>query len=158
MNFCFNNHYNKYLILLFFILIACQLQEPTKNHGILFLENRSEKLAINKSNRNDVLKIIGQPHSRSVNNENIWIYIERTITKGKYHKLGRHELKSNNTLVLTFDKYGVLKNKELYDINDIQKVKFSKKNTENKLSNKSFVESLLGSVRQKMYGNRNRKK
>ena len=55
-----------------------------------------------------LLKLIGQPHSKSINDEDIWIYLERTLGKGKYHKLGKHVLKENNTLVLTFDKYGVL--------------------------------------------------
>ena len=90
---------------IFFILLGCQLQEPTKNHGILFLDNRSEKLTINKSNKNDVIKIIGQPHSQSIDDNNIWIYFERTLSKGKYHKLGRHVLTKNNTLLLTFDKF-----------------------------------------------------
>ena len=40
------------------ILIGCQLQESSKNHGIVFLKNRSEKLKVNYSNTNDVIKII----------------------------------------------------------------------------------------------------
>ena len=141
-------------MIIFFILINCQLQDPDKNHGILFLENRSNKLIINKSNQNDVLKIIGQPHSRSINNEDIWIFIERTLSKGKYHKLGRHVLKTNNVLVLTFDKYGILSSKEFYNKEDIKKIKFSKKETQNELTKKSFVESFLSSLKAKMYGNR----
>ena len=137
-----------------FILIGCQLQEPTKNHGIVFLENRSNKLLINKTNQNDVLKIIGQPHSKSIKDLNTWIYIERVLTKGKYHKLGKHVLKSNNVLVLSFDKYGVLKAKDFYDKNDIKKMEFSKKKTENKLTKKSFVESFLSSIKEKMYGSK----
>ena len=82
--------------MLFFILIGCQLQEPAKNHGILFLENRSKKLIIQKSNQNDVLNVMGMPHSKSLDSENTWIYLERTLGKGKYHKLGRHVLKTNN--------------------------------------------------------------
>ena len=125
-----------------FILIGCQLQEPTKNHGIVFLENRSNKLLINKTNQNDVLKIIGQPHSKSIKDLNTWIYIERVLTKGKYHKLGKHVLKSNNVLVLSFDKYGVLKAKDFYDKNDIKKMEFSKKKTENKLTKKQEQSNL----------------
>ena len=131
-----------------------QLQEPDKNHGILFLENRSNKLIIDKSNKNDVLKVIGQPHSKSIGNEDIWMYLERTLSKGKYHKLGRHILKSNNALVLTFNKYGILKSKKFYNKDDIQKIAFSDKKTENKLTKKSFVESFLSSVREKMYRNK----
>ena len=41
----------------FIFLLSCQLQEPSKNHGIIFLKNRSDKLVINSSNKNDVIKI-----------------------------------------------------------------------------------------------------
>ena len=140
--------------MLFFILIGCQLQEPNKNHGIVFLENRAKKLIINESNKNDVIKIIGQPHSKSVDDQDIWIYLERTLGKGKYHKLGKHILKTNNTLVLSFDKYGVLETKQVYKKEDVQKILFSKKTTINEMTKKSFVESFLSSVRSKMYRNR----
>ena len=130
------------------------MQEPTKNHGIVFLKNRSDELIVNKSNKNDAIRIIGQPHSKSINDDDIWIYLERTLTKGKYHKLGKHVLKKNNTLVLKFDKFGILKSKKIYDKNDTNKITFSEKETKNELSKKSFVESFLSSVKQKMYGNR----
>jgi outer membrane protein assembly factor BamE (lipoprotein component of BamABCDE complex) len=148
----FKYHIKKLFITLFIIVTACQLQDPDKNHGIIFLENRANKLVINKSNQNDTLVILGEPHSKSVESQNIWMYVERTLSKGKYHKLGQHVLKSNNVLVLKFDKYGVLNEKTLYDKNDIKKVKFSKKKTENRLTKTSFVESFLSSVKQKMYG------
>ena len=154
MFFCFKNHFNRLFIVLFIILAGCQLQEPTKNHGIMFLENRSNQLIVNKSNKNEVIKIIGQPHSKSINDDDIWIYLERTLTKGKYHKLGKHVLKKNNTLLLKFDKFGILKSKKIYDKNNTNKIAFSEKKTQNELSKKSFVESFLSSVKQKMYGNR----
>ena len=150
-------HFIKYKFLisiLFIILISCKLQEPSKNHGIIFLKNRSDNLIVNSSNKNDVLKIIGQPHSTSINNDNEWIYIERVFTKGDYHRLGQNVLKSNNVLVLEFDKYGILKEKKLLNKYDKNKIVFSKKNTENELSQKSFVERFLSSVREKMYRNR----
>ena len=134
--------------------MGCQLQEPIKNHGILYLENRSDKLTIKESNKNDVIKVLDQPHSISINDENLWLYLERSLSKGKYHKLGRHVLKENNVLVLNFDKYGVLKSKDFYNKNSIKKVSFSNKETKNELSKKSFVENFLSSIKQKMYGNR----
>ena len=154
MSFSIKNHLNKILFILFFILMSCQLQDPYNNHGILFLENRSKKLIPNQSNQNDVLKIIGYPHTKSIDDENIWIYLERTLTKGKYHKLGKHVVKKNNVLVLVFNKYGILTSKEIFDVKDSKKLAFSKDSTENELSKKSFVEDFLSSVRQKMYGNR----
>ena len=154
MFFCFKDHFNKLFIVLFIILTACQLQEPIKNHGIVFLENRSNKLIINKSNKNDVIKVIGQPHSKSINDYDIWIYVERTLSKGKYHKLGKHVLKKNNTLVLEFDKFGILKSKKINNINNTNKIAFSKNETKNELSKRSFVETFLQSIKQKMYGMR----
>tara|TARA_B100001059_G_scaffold198491_1_gene204363 strand:+ start:759 stop:1223 length:465 start_codon:yes stop_codon:yes gene_type:complete len=148
-------HIKKILFTIFFlILLSCQLQEASKNHGVVFLENRAKKLKINVSNTNDVINIFGQPHSRSISDENEWIYIERILTKGEFHKIGQNVLKSNNILVLKFDKYGVLKNKKLLSKEDKNKISFSQKKTENELTKKSFVEKFLNSVKQKMYGNR----
>ena len=128
------------------------LQEPYKNHGILHLEKRSEVLIVNSSNSNDVLKIIGQPHTISLENENEWLYFERVLTKGEFLKLGQNVLKTNNILLLKFDKYGVLIEKELVGKDSKNKIVFSKNETSNNLSQKSFVEKFLSSLKAKMYG------
>ena len=153
MFFKLKYHINIFLISTLFILIGCQLQEPTKNHGILYLNNRANKLEINKSNTNDVINIIGQPHLKSVNNDNEWIYIERVLTKGEFLKLGQNVLKTNNVLVLTFSKYGILKDIKFIDKDSKKKVRFSTDTTENDLSQKSFIEKFLESLRKKMYKN-----
>ena len=150
--FLFKNHVK--LLLLFIILSACQIQDPLKTHGIIYLENRSKKLITDKTNKNDVIRIIGAPQIKNEINNSDWIYIERVLSKGKYHELGKHKLEENNVLVLSFDKFGILTDKKLFKKKDIKKLKFSKKNTENDLSKKSFVQSFLDSVRKKMYSNR----
>ena len=100
MFFIKNIHFTL-LILVFYLFISnCQLKEPTKNHGILYLKNRSQLIEISKSNKNDVIKTIGQPHSMSTFTENEWIYFERTLTKGEFLKLGQNVLKTNNVLIL----------------------------------------------------------
>ena len=153
MNFICKNH-NKLLLILFFILIGCKLQEPTRSHGILFLENRSNQLVVKKDNKNDVIKLFGSPHSKSFNNDDEWIYIERVLTKGSFHKLGQNVIKSNNVLVLSFNKYGIINQKKFLDQSDLNKLSFSKDITANDLSKKSFVESFLSSIKSKMYSNR----
>ena len=149
----FNIFYLKsvYILSFFILLLGCQLKEPQQNHGILFLENRSAKLQIDISNQNDVVKAIGHPHSKSINDENEWIFIERTFTKGEFHKLGKNILKESNILVLNFDKYGILKEKVFLTKEDIKKLSFSNKETSNELSQKSFVQKFLTSLRDKMY-------
>ena len=141
-------------IILLFILVSCKLQEPLKSHGIVFLENRANKLIISKSNKNDVINLIGNPQIIEDENDLKWIYVERILTKGKYHKLGKNVLKENNVLVLEFDRYGILKEKAFFDKNKIKQLKFSNKETETQFTRKSFVEKFLQSVKQKMYSGR----
>ncbi len=152
MFFSFKNHLI-FFIILFIILSGCQLQEPNKNHGILYLKNRSDKLTINKSNQNDVLRIIGSPHSKSISNDNEWIYIERVLTKGKFLKLGQNVLKKNDILILTFDKFGILKEISYLDKKAKNKLEFSTNTTDNEISQKSFMEKFLQTLKTRMYKN-----
>ena len=85
----------KLITILLILLANCQLQEPKKTHGISYLKNREPVLILNKSNKNDVVKLLGNPHSKSIDNDNIWFYFERMITRGKLHNLGRNILKEN---------------------------------------------------------------
>lgn len=142
------------MLLILVILVNCQLQEPLKTHGIIYLENRSQKLTIKKSNKNDVISVMGKPHILENEKNDNWIYVERVLSKGKYHKLGKHVLKESNILVITFDKYGVISDKKFLKKDEINKIAFSKDITENKLSQKSFVQKFLQSIQQKMYGNK----
>ena len=87
-------------------------------------------------------------------NDNLWIYIERTRTRGKLLKFGRNYLAKNNVLVLEFNKYGILEKKEFYNKKDMKKVEFTKNITENELRKENFIESFLASVRQKMLSKR----
>ena len=98
--------------------------------------------------------VFGIPHSKSINNQNKWIYLERVFSKGKMHKLGQNVLKTNNVLVLSFDKYGILDDKDFMTKEDINKLKFSEANTSNDLAKTSFIESFLNSIKSKMYSNR----
>ncbi len=157
MFFNIKNHFIIILLVQFFILTSCQLQNPDKTHGIVFLENRAKKITLNKSNKNDVIRLIGQPQLKSEIDQDSWIYLERTLTKGRIYRLGKEILKKNDVLILSFDKYGILKSKDILRKEDLKKIKFSKKTTDNVLTDKSFVQSFLESVKQKMYSNRKRR-
>ena len=148
-------HFNFYLFIFIIIFThSCQLNDAKNKHGIAFLENRAEKLRVNYSNTNDVINIFGQPHSKGFENKLEWIYIERVFEKGKFYKLGRNVLKTNNVLVLDFNKYGVLEKKIFLNKNDLKKMTFTRNVTVNDLAKKSFIEKFLSSVRSKMYENR----
>ena len=141
---------------MFFLIFLnnCQLKEANKPHGINFLENREKTLLVGKTNQNDVINLIGQPHSKSISSNSGWIYFERSITRGKLIKLGRNVIKENNVLELKFDKYGILVSKKVYNKDDMNKITYLDKETKNDVSQKSFVGKFLSSVKQKMYGNK----
>ena len=139
-----------FLILSIFSLSACQRQEVIKTHGISFLEKREKLVLVNVTNKNDVIKILGHPSTTGMTDNNTWIYIERTRTRGKLLKLGRSYLKKNNVLVVEFSSYGVVTKKDFYDKNHMEKINFAKAITENDLRKENFVYGFLSSIRQKM--------
>ena len=136
------------------MLVSCQRHEVVKIHGLSYLENRQKLIVVNQSNKNDIIKVLGQPATRGMTNDNLWIYIERTKTRGKLLKLGRVNLKKNNVLVLEFNKYGVLDKKEFYDKESMNKMNFAKNITENEIKKENFIYSFLSSVRSKMESKR----
>ena len=142
---------NIYLLaVVLFFITACQQNEVIKTHGIAYLEKREKLIVVNKSNKNDTVNILGQPSTRGMTDDNLWIYIERTITRGKLFKLGRNYLKKNNVLVLEFDKYGILTRKEFYNKKKMNQIDFAKDVTESEIRKENFIYSFLSSIRQKM--------
>ena len=139
-----------YLVFILIFIIGCKQNEVIKTHGIAYLEKREKLIVVNESNKNDIIAVLGQPATKGMVNDNLWIYIERTITRGKLLKLGRNYLKKNNVLVLEFDKYGILNKKEFYNKDQMNKLTFAKQVTENEIRKENFIESFLSSVRQKM--------
>jgi len=141
---------------IFFLLVSlilftgCQRNKVIKTHGIAYLDKREKLIVVKKSNKNDAIKVLGQPATKGMTDDNLWIYIERTKTRGKLLKLGRNYLKKNNVLILEFDKYGVLSKKEFYDKEKMKKINFAKAITENDVRKENFIYSFLSSIRQKM--------
>ena len=143
----------RYIFFLSVVLIfitSCKQSEVIKTHGVAYLKKREKLIIINETNKNDAITILGQPSTRGMVDDNLWIYIERTLTRGKLLKLGRNYLKKNNVLILEFNKYGVLKKKEFYNKNNMKKLTFAKSITENEIRRENFIQGFLSSVRQKM--------
>ena len=142
----------KIIILLLVLLLSsnCKLDKVVKHHGIHYLENKQNSLKTNSSNKNDIIDILGPPSTTSKFDNDIWIYIERKISKGSIVKLGKTKTIVNNVLVLEINNIGLLVKKEFYDIEDMNKLEFSNKATEIKYSKNSFVYDFLTSIRQKI--------
>jgi len=139
-----------YLIVLFFSITSCSFNKVIKKHGVKNLEYKQEKLILNSSNINDIIQILGPPSTKSSFDNELYIYIEREITKEPLIKLGLEKLITNNVLIIEVDNRGILVKKDFFDINSMNEIKFSEKETETKYTKKSFVYEFLSSMRQKM--------
>ena len=141
-------------VIISFFITACQQNEVIRTHGIAYLEKREKLIIINISNKNDTINVLGQPSTKGMTDENLWIYIERSKSRGKLLKLGKDYVKKNNVLVLEFDKYGILTRKEFYNKEMMNEISFAKDVTENEILKENFIYNFLASVRQKMLSKR----
>ena len=138
------------LILFFLFIVNCSFNKVEKNHGVHFLDKKQEKLTVNKTNKNDIINLLGPPSTKSSFNNDLWIYIERKKTRTTLFKLGKQKIDINNVLLLEIDKRGMLAKKDFVDIKDMKKVKFSSSTTKLSHKKKSFVYDFLSSMRQKI--------
>ena len=139
-----------YIIFISFIVSNCSFKPVIKHHGVPFLEKKQESLIVNKSNKNDIKKILGNPSTTSKFNNDIWIYIERKQTQSKLKNLGRMKIYKNDVLVLEIDKYGILKQKEFYNKDDMNEIQVAKSTTEAEFKRNSFIYEFMSSMRQKI--------
>ena len=139
---------NIFLISLFLIISNCSLNLVDDHHGVYFIEKKMKKIQVNTTNKNDLVKIFGEPSTKSTFDNDVWIYIERKITNT--HFFGRRELIVNNVLVLEIDQRGLLAKIDFYDIEDMKKINFDKDRTDITYKKRSFVYDFLASMRQKI--------
>ena len=146
------------LILLLFFTLSCSLNKVKNNHGVLSLETKIDKIEINKSNKNDIMSIFGPPSTKSTFDNNIWIYIERKKTNRSIFALGTKKITKNNVAILEIDNKGILKKKEVFDLNNMNKYKFSENTTETIYEKDSYIYGVLTSLREKINAPAKRKK
>ena len=137
-------------IIISLFISACTLKKVEKHHGVHFLDKKQEKLTVNKSNKNDILELLGSPSTKSTFDNDLWIYIERKSNQSSIIKLGKEKLITNNVLLLEINSRGLLKTKEFIDITKMQEVKFSTLTTDSQYKKKTFLYDFLSSMRQKI--------
>jgi outer membrane protein assembly factor BamE (lipoprotein component of BamABCDE complex) len=93
------------------------------------LETKFEKIQINKTNKNDLIKTIGHPSSISEFDENKWFYIERKKTNQSLFKIGI---------------------KKIIDLNNMNDVKYVKKITQKEFDQDNTIYNIFSSLREKI--------
>ena len=138
------------LIVLFLFISSCTLNKVIKHHGVHFLEKKSEKLVIGKTNKNDIFELLGPPSTKGSFDEELWIYMEIQTSSSKLSKLGKKKLLKNNILLLDIDNKGILTKSIFFDKEKMNEIKFSEDTTQMSYSKNSFIYEFLYSVRQKI--------
>jgi outer membrane protein assembly factor BamE (lipoprotein component of BamABCDE complex) len=140
----------KLLLLTLILLASCSLNKVVQHHGVHNLEKKQAKLKINYTNKNDIIKLIGPPSTKSSFDNDVYIYLERKTSSSRLTKLGKKKLIKNDVLVLEIDSTGILLSKKFYNKDDMNEIKFDENITGVNYSKRSFIYNFLSSIRQKI--------
>ena len=147
--------------LLFLLTISCSNNKVVNTHGSTSLSLKSNKIEILKSNKNDVLNILGKPSTVSLFDQNSWFFIQREKVNQSIFKIGKSKIRKNDVLEVSFDNYGIVKSKKLYNLENMNDLKKVKKKTQKTYDSNSKIGKLIKSLEQKINApktNRSKKK
>ena len=119
-------------------------------HGPKILETKYEKIKISITNKNDLINLIGPPSSVSDFDKNKWFYFERLKTNQSLLKFGKQKIKRNNILVVELDQKGIVKSKNILDLNNMNDIKYVKQITVKDFKRDSTMYNVLSSLREKI--------
>jgi len=137
------------LFSIFLFTLNCSINKVSNTHGIRLIDSKYDKILLDKTNKNDVRKIIGPPSSKS-EFQDVWLYIERHKTNQSIFKLGNKKIDKNNILIIEFNAMGIVSNKKLLDINNMNDLKIAEEVTKKKFSQDNFVYNILSTLREKI--------
>ena len=136
--------------IIFIIIINCSGNKVSNYHGVKSLDTKFSELKLNITNKNDLYKIIGPPSFKSDFNKNKWFYVERLKSNQSLFKFGTQKIKKNNVLVVEISKEGLLINKKILNLNDMNDVMYLKTQTDKEFQNKSVFYDVFSSLREKI--------
>ena len=141
----------KYIFLFFFIfIINCTGNKVSNYHGTKKLDTAYKNIKLNESNKNDLIRIMGPPSTVSDFDKNKWLYIERLKTTQSIIKLGKQKLIKSNVLIVELNNKGILINKKLLNLENMNDIKYLEDTTEKDFKNNNFMYGVLTSLREKI--------
>ncbi len=94
--------------------------------------------------------MIGPPSSISDFNKNKWFYFENLKTNQSLFKLGNKKMIKNNVLIVDLNQKGLIVNKQIFNINNMNDLKYLQASTEKEFKQDNFVYNLFSSLREKI--------
>ena len=141
---------NYIYVFLFIIIVNCSGNKVSNYHGSKILEDKFNKIETNQTNKNDLVKLIGPPSTISDFDKNKWYYFERLKTNQSLIKLGTQKIKKNNVLIVKLNENGILKSKQILDLNNMNDFKYLKDTTEKEFKNSDIMYNIFSSLREKI--------
>ena len=138
------------LIIIFLFIVNCSGNKVSNFHGSKQLETKFNIIKVNKTNKNDLIKLIGPPSSVSDFDNNKWFYIERLKTNQSLIKLGNQKIEKNNVLIVQLDNSGIVREKKLLDLENMKDIKYLNTTTEKDFKNESILYNIFSSLREKI--------
>ena len=148
---------NILLFSIFLFTLNCSINKVSNIHGLILIEKKIDRIKLNNSNKNDVRLIIGPPSSIS-KFDDTWFYIERKKTNQSILKLGTKKISKNNILILEFNNLGLVSNKKILNLNDMNDLKIAEKITKKKFGQDNAVYNILTTLREKINAPTRRKR
>jgi len=127
-------------------LTSCTLNKVDNVHGVTNLKNKITLIKTDKTNKNDIIRIFG-PIPVIDKKENRWAYFEVRETKTKY---GKKDVYVNDYIEIYFDKYGIVKKYDFFNLKNMNNIKFAKEKTKSLGVKDTFTKNILSSTRQRM--------
>lgn len=125
-------------------LLACSaIEAPKQLRGNRVDPELLKELTVGTSSRNDVQSLLGSPTARATFDDNTWLYIGE-VTRTRVGR--RPGIDSMDTVVVTFDQGGVLRNIKQLNQDDSREVDVVSRTTPSPGSEASFLQQLLGNV------------
>ncbi len=128
-----------------FVTLSCSFKPVIKSSGNLNLDKRIILILPGTTNKNDVIKLLGETILKEGPNDNKWAYIE-TIEKKSF---GKKKIIKNTFLILDFDNKGILKSKKIFNKENFNEIKFDRAETKSFGLNSSFSKRIFSSIRKR---------
>jgi len=134
----------------FFLLIilanSCKLSPSITHSGVINLEQKKDVFFLGKTNKNDVIKELGETLLKEYPDGKSWMYIE---TETKRNLLGKKIIIKNDILMLSFDDKGILLTKEFFNLKDIKDINFNEEITKTTAIEESQSKKFFSSMRKR---------
>ena len=133
--------------LIFLLLSFCSPKKIENVFGVHNLLIKQKSLNLNQSNRNDILKILGEPLAKDFIDNNIWLFNE---TKEGVSYFGKKYINKSDKIIVQFDNKGILINKQILNINQMKDLSFDEFKTASLSIDQSLFKQILSSTKKRL--------